>query len=146
MHPVVPKAKAPRVPEGILKLCPVRPTEPRVLKVLAEIEEMLRERDVASECARRAGLSESRLSRLFKAATGYTLRDYISSARLEAGRQLLGSSSLSIKQVAAQVGVAPSHFSRAFKASFGLSPRAYRLGLPGNLLSNRQLAAQHPGP
>jgi AraC family transcriptional regulator of arabinose operon len=144
MHPVVPKAKAPRVPEGILKLCPVRPTEPRVLKVLAEIEEMLRERDVASECARRAGLSESRLSHLFKAATGWTLRDYRSGVRLEVGRQLLASSSLSIKEIAAQVGMSPTHFSRAFKAALGRPPRAYRLGVRGNLPSDRQLAAQHP--
>jgi transcriptional regulator GlxA family with amidase domain len=115
-----------------------------VLKILAEIEEMLQEKHAASECARRAALSESRLYHLFKAATGWTLRDYASGVRLEVGRQLLASSSLSIKEIAAQVGITPTHFSRAFKAAFGRPPRAYRLGARGSLRSDRRLVAQHP--
>lgn len=91
---------------------------------------MLREKHVTSVCARRVGLSESRLYHLFKAATGCSFGECTRRLRLAVAQDLLQSSSLSIKEIAAEVGIHPSHLWREFKARLGASPRQCRLSAP----------------
>jgi len=95
---------------------------------------MLRDRAPA-ELARRVGLSESRLRHLFKQDTGWSIARYARQVRLALARHLLRYPLLSVKEVAAAVGMDPSHFTRDFTRVFGVSPRKYRsaacLGLPG---------------
>jgi len=81
--------------------------------------------DVPSLAAR-AGLSERTFHRRFAAATGETPARFVEMARLDAARMLL-SRGVSLKSVAAQVGLFPvARFSEAFERRFGLAPRLFR--------------------
>ena len=76
--------------------------------------------------AARAGLSERTFHRRFAAATGQTPARFVETARLDAARILL-SRGLSLKAVAAQVGLFPAtRLSEAFERRFGVSARLYR--------------------
>jgi len=94
------------------------------------IDEMLRdiERPIAvSELARRANLSRSRLTHLFRSEVGCSPGRYLREARLDRARQLVEESSLSIKEIMARVGFKdPSHFTRDFSRRHGASPRKIR--------------------
>lgn len=76
--------------------------------------------------ASRAGLSERTFHRRFVAATGQTPARFVETARLDAARMLL-SRGLSLKSVAAQVGLFPAtRLSDAFERRFGVAPRLFR--------------------
>ncbi len=81
--------------------------------------------DVPSLAAR-ANMSERTFHRRFVAATGETPARFVESARLDAARMLL-SRGLSLKTVAAQVGLfPPARFAEAFERRFGVAPRLFR--------------------
>lgn len=74
----------------------------------------------------RAGMSERTFYRRFVAATGETPARFVEAARLDAARMLL-SRGLSLKTVAAQVGLfPPARFAEAFEHRFGVAPRLFR--------------------
>lgn len=76
--------------------------------------------------AERAGLSERTFHRKFVAATGETPARFVEAARLDAARLLL-SRGLSLKSVAAQVGLFPAaRFSEAFERRFGVAPGLFQ--------------------
>lgn len=76
--------------------------------------------------AARAGLSERTFHRKFSAAIGQTPARFVEIARLDAARMLL-SRGLSMKSVAAQVGLfPPARLSEAFERRFGVPPRLFR--------------------
>ena len=76
--------------------------------------------------ADRAGLSERTFHRKFVAATGETPARFVETVRLDAARMLL-SRGLSLKSVAAQVGLFPAaRLSDAFERRFGVAPRLFR--------------------
>jgi len=76
--------------------------------------------------ASRAGLSERTFHRKFVATTGETPARFVETARLDAARMLL-SRGLSLKSVAAQVGLFPAaRLCEAFERRFGISPRLFR--------------------
>ncbi len=73
------------------------------------------------------GLNRSYLTRLFKDATGYSLQDYLLTYRMKMAVKLLADESLSVNQVANNVGYGDTFtFSKAFKRHFGKSPSEYR--------------------
>ena len=81
--------------------------------------------DVPSLAAR-AGLTERTFHRKFVAATGETPARFVETARLDAARMLL-SRGLSLKSVAAQVGLfPPPRLAEAFERRFGVAPRLFR--------------------
>lgn len=81
--------------------------------------------DVPSLAAR-ASLSERTFHRRFAAATGQTPARFVEIARLDAARMLL-SRGLSLKSVAAQVGLFPAaRLAEAFERRFGITPRLFR--------------------
>ncbi|MFC3165642.1 GlxA family transcriptional regulator [Ciceribacter thiooxidans] len=81
--------------------------------------------DVPSLAAR-AGLTERTFHRKFVAATGETPARFVETARLDAARMLL-SRGLSLKSVAAQVGLFPTaRLTEAFERRFGIAPRLFR--------------------
>lgn len=81
--------------------------------------------DVPSLAAR-AGLSERTFHRKFAAATGETPARFVETARLDTARMLL-SRGLSLKSVAAQVGLfPPARLAEAFERRFGVTPRLFR--------------------
>lgn len=74
-----------------------------------------------------AGLSASHYLKLFRARTGYSPMDYFIRLRMHRACQLLDTTDLSIKEIAAQVGYEdPLYFSRAFRAVNESPPSAYR--------------------
>ncbi|UIJ72562.1 GlxA family transcriptional regulator [Aurantimonas sp. HBX-1] len=76
--------------------------------------------------ADRAGLSERSFHRKFAAATGMTPARFVETARLDAARLLL-SRGLSLKEIAAKVGLYPTaRLSEAFERRFGMAPRLFR--------------------
>jgi transcriptional regulator GlxA family with amidase domain len=81
--------------------------------------------DVPSLAAR-AGMTERTFHRKFVAATGETPARFIETARLDAARLLL-SRGLSLKSVAAQVGLfPPARLTEAFERRYGVAPRLFR--------------------
>jgi transcriptional regulator GlxA family with amidase domain len=88
----------------------------------AHLDETL---DVATLAAR-AGLSERTFHRKFVAATGETPARFVESLRLDAARVLL-SQKLSIKSIAARVGLAPTpRLTEAFERRFGVTASLFR--------------------
>lgn len=76
--------------------------------------------------AARVALSERTFHRRFVAATGETPARFVEMVRLQAARLLL-SRGLSLKTVAAKVGLFPAiRLNEAFARRYGISPRLYR--------------------
>jgi transcriptional regulator GlxA family with amidase domain len=78
-----------------------------------------------SSLATRAGMTERTFHRKFVAATGQTPARFVETARLDAARMLL-SRGLSLKSVAAQVGLfPPARLAESFERRFGIAPRLF---------------------
>jgi AraC-like DNA-binding protein len=103
--------------------------EPRVNAALAQISrcatmpEALRLDDVARTC----NVSKWHLERLLKRFTGLTFKEHVRMVRMAAARELLLSSNLTMKEIAARTGyLYETEFGRDFKAHFGITPTAWR--------------------
>jgi len=71
-------------------------------------------------------IAPDHLRRLFQQATGRTPVGYLAELRIAEARRLLKVGGLSVKQVAARVGIPdPYYFSRVFKKITGRRPSAY---------------------
>src|SRR2546427_11096997 len=78
------------------------------------------------EIARSVRLSPSRLRELFKKETGTSLARYRRDLRLERAKHLLETTFLSVKEVAATVGIDElSHFVRNFERAYRMTPARY---------------------
>jgi transcriptional regulator GlxA family with amidase domain len=89
----------------------------------AHYPERLRLADLAAA----AGLEERTLARRFERRYGMSPIGYLRLARCRAALELLGSTSLSLEEIAWKVGYADSSsFARAFKAALGRSPAELR--------------------
>lgn len=77
--------------------------------------------------AQTCGLNRSYLSRLFRDATGSTIKDYLQTYRMNAAENMLRSTGNSIQYISSAVGYSDIFtFSKAFKKHTGMSPSAYR--------------------
>lgn len=82
--------------------------------------------------ARTCGLSLIHLRRLFAAATGQTLHDYILQLRMTRARDLLAQIDVPIKEVAARLGYEDVYyFTKQFRKIVGVPPAAYRRSFAG---------------
>ncbi len=88
------------------------------------VEEQMGNSDISVEdLAATMGLSRVQLYRKVKALTGNTPVDLLRKARLAQAQKLLQGSSLSVSEIAYQVGFAsPSYFSKCYKDEFGIVP------------------------
>ncbi len=69
------------------------------------------------------GLSRVQLYRKVKAMTGSSVVDLLRKARLAKARRLLETRSMSVSEVAYEVGFsAPSYFTKCFKEEYGMLP------------------------
>jgi AraC family transcriptional regulator len=99
----------------------------RLQRVIHLMESSLENSFSLSAFAAEAQLSDFYFSRLFHQATGHSPSQYFIQLRLAKARRLLSSTSLSIIDVALEVGYgSPSHFAQMFKRHTGMTPRAYR--------------------
>lgn len=81
----------------------------------------------ASEIAAALSISESRLQKQFRREMGVPLGRYTNDRLFYYAEQQLRLSSLSIKEISAQLGFCdPFYFSRTFTARYGFSPKEYR--------------------
>lgn len=77
--------------------------------------------------AQRAEISHNHLTRLFRAQFGVTVEGYIRQRRVERALHLLAHTTLSVKAIAAEVGLPDLHFfNKTIRAACGMSPREYR--------------------
>ncbi len=77
--------------------------------------------------ARQAGMSQTKLTSLFKQVYGTTISDYIRSLRINLAKEMLADDNRKIETIAHTVGYRfHGNFSAAFKEATGLTPKAYR--------------------
>jgi AraC family L-rhamnose operon transcriptional activator RhaR len=80
-------------------------------------------RDVAAQ----VHLSERHASRLFRLATGTTIRSYLQKLRLDIAAQRLVESQLSVKEIAHATGYPDvRHFTTVFKERWAMTPALFR--------------------
>lgn len=107
-----------------------RPLHPndrlRIKRIQERIKDNPGEVPGLSELAREAGMSQSKLSRLFREVYGVTVFAYLRNARLDIAAQMLAQG-MTVTETAFSVGYENlSHFSKAFKMQFGELPSQYK--------------------
>lgn len=107
---------------------PITPGEQFVLKAKQIVECNIHQSMFsASDLAMKVHLGESQLYRKLKAITGKSTALFIRSVRLKKAKELLDTTSLSVSEIAYQVGFNdPAWFSRVFKEEYGNSPSESR--------------------
>jgi AraC-like DNA-binding protein len=116
------------------------PSDPRVLAVIAHIQQRIDTAITLPEVARIAHLSPGRFRHLFVEETGMPLRTYVLWRRLLHVWTLLMQGQ-SLSQAAHSVGFADSaHLSRTSRTMFGLAPSSLQMTGP---LSQRARAKSH---
>ena len=100
---------------------------PKLLKVVALMEDNLEEPLSRAALARTAGLSTRQLERLFRKYLSRTPTRYYLELRLNRARMLLTQTAMSVLDVALACGfVSASHFSKCYRESFNKTPREER--------------------
>jgi AraC-like DNA-binding protein len=91
------------------------------------MKENLQENLTLDELARKACVSASYLSALFKQKTHYSPMHLYTSLKIQRASQLLRVSKMPIKQIAEEMGYTDQYsFSRSFKQIMGTSPKKFR--------------------
>lgn len=106
-------------------------SDPSTHKKFSEVCRKMRERfasnDTIADYAKLCNLSESRFSHQFSEIMGVSPKQYLITVRIEAAKELLTTSDLTILQISEAVGLFnQNYFSRIFKKYTGLSPSEYR--------------------
>lgn len=95
--------------------------------IQAYMQDNIREPLELEDLAAVAHLSKFHFSSRYKALTGYSPIKHFLHMKIEYACQLLDSTELSVKAIAAELGYSdPLYFSRLFSKTMGMSPRAYR--------------------
>lgn len=106
---------------------PPRPIEAAVVRAESLLAENLNAPPSLERLARSLGVAYSYFRREFKTATGLSPGQYLRRLRLEKARRLLGTTPLSLKELAEQLGYSSEfHLSAAFKRQFGVAPGRWR--------------------
>lgn len=93
-------------------------------------ELLMKQQENIDSIAKKCGLSRAALYNKFKQATGLSPRQYRESLIMRHAIHLLESSSMSITEIAEQLGISdPFYFSNRFRKYYGTSPRQYRNNL-----------------
>lgn len=101
------------------------------LKMRKYIEENAMKPLKLEDIAGQAGLSVSRAVHLFKAQFGVSAMQYAQRLRLSHAVDLLEHSVMSLEQIACETGLGSyTYFHRVFRSAYGMSPGAYRKGIP----------------
>ncbi len=79
------------------------------------------------EVARRVGVTASHLAQMAKREVGRTMKEVLTTKKLDRAKDLLVSSGCSIKEIAGKVGYnSENHFTKMFRKNEGMSPVEYR--------------------
>jgi len=102
-------------------------TDPRIRKAITLLSHRMADPPALRELTRHCGLSASRLNRLFQSVTGQTPHAWHEHHRLTHAQNLLRTTGLPIKVIAATCGYSDQrHFATRFKKTFGSPPSAHR--------------------
>ncbi len=105
-----------------------RGLDPRIEHVLDVLSRRMATSQTVADLAADVALSPSRLAHLFKAQTGASIVETLTTIRLEQAARLLAQTTHSISEISTQVGFRSAfYFSSRFRQRFGHSPSAYRL-------------------
>jgi AraC family transcriptional regulator, arabinose operon regulatory protein len=105
----------------------------RVESVIALMRDDPHQVFTLSRMARSVNLSVSRLHHLFNADMSMSPARYLRIVRLQAAKDLLETTFLSVKEIVALVGGNDeSHFLREFKKQYGVTPSAHRALIPSS--------------
>jgi transcriptional regulator GlxA family with amidase domain len=100
--------------------------DPRVRAVIAFMNDNLHRRLSVKEITQTVNLSPSRLRELFKEETETSLARYRRELRMERAKHLLETTFLSVKEVAASVGLTSvGQFAIDFKEAYRMTPSEY---------------------
>lgn len=98
-----------------------------LLRVRGFIREHISEPITLNDLAESAFMSRYHFAHTFSHASGQTPMGFLRRLRMEAARDLLVTTPLSLRKIASQVGFADEfHFSRVFKQVIGVAPTALR--------------------
>ncbi|MFN0192374.1 MAG: GlxA family transcriptional regulator [Aestuariivirga sp.] len=101
--------------------------DPRLLTVIAAMEEQSEDHLTVPQLAERAGISERHLERLFATKLGERPAGFYRRLRLEKAERLLTYSAMPVREVSVACGFSSlSDFSRAFRSLYGKPPTALR--------------------
>jgi transcriptional regulator GlxA family with amidase domain len=99
----------------------------RIEQSVAYMTQHLNQSLQVATLAARASISPSHFFALFKRRIGLAPMDYFTRLRMERAGRLLEATSLSVKEVAAELGYEdPFYFSRVFKSVNHLAPSGFR--------------------
>ena len=103
-------------------------TEPTPIQnAVMYVNSHFRENPKMADVATMFYLSESYFCRLFKKTTQKSYKAYLKELKLDYGMLLLGSTNLSVSDIAARCGYATlGHFTREFRLRYGNPPTYYR--------------------
>lgn len=97
-----------------------------VYKLKEQILEQLETPPIIKELAIHAGMSPSKLKRVFRQIFGNSIFNYYQEFRMKEAAHLLKEEKLSVSAVGYQLGFTNlSHFSRVFKEHIGMKPKQY---------------------
>ncbi len=103
----------------------------RIEATLKVMHEEIQRNIPVHELAQQVRLSTGHFIRLFKAETSFSPKQYMRCMRMKQAETLLDGSFLSVKEIAACLGVGDrSHFSRDFKKFHGRPPTNFRRRKP----------------
>jgi len=116
------------ISSGLLeKHLPDNSSDVRIQRAISLLKQNINRRLSVGDIAQSVLLSKSHFAYLFRRETASSPARLLKRLRLLAAQRMLEVSDLSVKEIAARVGLNDvSHFVRDFQFSFGLSPARYR--------------------
>jgi AraC family carnitine catabolism transcriptional activator len=103
--------------------------EPRVLTIIAAMQQQLEDPLSADALAIRGGISVRQMERLFQSEVGQRPMGFYRRLRLERAEHLLSYSSMTVRDVSLATGFSTlAEFSRAFRGKAGVPPSRFRRG------------------
>lgn len=101
--------------------------EKGIAKARLLLDENFRNPPGPAGMAKAVGLNRNYLATHFKRQTGMTMDVYLLRRRLDVAAQLLGTTQLTVKEIAFEAGIPdPQYFNKQFRRLLGISPTAYR--------------------
>ena len=105
-----------------------------ILQIQAWLQQHYNEPLNIEQLAKQFDLSTRSLNRRFKDASQQTPKQYIQQLRIDAAKELLRQTNLTIGDISGHVGYLDvSYFSEIFKKEIGYTPKAYRLSVRNKL-------------